>query len=187
MNKFSIHARVFIDEFKDDYFYQDLPRWKSRLRLNELSFEDSFIKIYSSKPEFRAVFHYRIRIFKDKSLLSIYNKHNLGITHVNNLYLSCKDIGPGLYLEHAFSSIVLANKIGDDFHLNQCVTVGSGRGGIPTIGDKVKIHTHSVVLGDITIGNDVTIAAGSTVVNDVPDGSVVASPKAVIIKKKNES
>ncbi|TVU71284.1 serine acetyltransferase [Cobetia crustatorum] len=182
MKKYYENGILMLENFKEECLYQDLARWSIRLKLQQGNVEDNFLKIYSSRPEYRAVFAYRLRMLKKPLMINKYNSINKGEAHVNNLYLTCKDIGPGLYLEHAFSSIILAKSIGSNFHLNQSVTIGAGSGGVPTIGDNVKVHTHSVIIGGINIGNNVTVAAGSIVVNDVPDNCTVASPKATIIR-----
>lgn len=63
------------------------------------------------------------------------------------------------------------------------VTLGKGRGGVPIIGDDVKIFTGASVFGNIRIGNHVRISAGTVVDKDVPDNCVVAGNPARIIKR----
>lgn len=174
------------DFLKDDFFYQDLPCWKKRLKLQGFTREQAFERCFTTRQEFRTVINFRARQYKDKGiqkqLSNIFRKSSNSL--VSNFYISCNDVRPGLYVEHGFSTIIYAKKIGENFHVNQCVTVGAGRGGIPVIGDNVRIFTHSCVIGGIEVGDDVDVAAGSTVVESVPPFSVVASPKAAVIKKK---
>lgn len=175
-----------VDYIHDDYLVQDIDKWALRLRLSdELSTMDKFVICFSQRQEYRSVFNYRAKIFGNHKLSeyisrNLQNKKN-GL--VNNLYISCKDIAPGFYIEHGFSTIIYARKIGNNFHVNQNVTIGSGRGGIPTIGNNVKVFCNSVVVGGILLGNDSCVGAGSVVVDSVPDNCTVASPKAVIISR----
>jgi serine O-acetyltransferase len=171
----------------EPYLLQDLERWAERLRLEGLSDFERFSRCFKTRQEFRSVIKYRIGRLGTTHITQSFNSimsRYISYAFVQNLFLSCKDIGPGLYIEHGFSSIVFAKEIGENFHLNQCVTVGSGKGGVPRIGNNVSIHCNSVVIGGIDIGNSVTVAAGSTVVDSVPASCIVASPKACIVKYK---
>ncbi len=96
---------------------------------------------------------------------------------VNNLYISCASIGPGLYIEHGFSSVIYANSIGRNFHVNQMVTIGQNRGGIPTIGDNVSVYSHAVVMGPISVGNHVKVGAGAVLFESVGPNVTVVSQK----------
>ena len=64
-------------------------------------------------------------------------------------------------------------KIGKHVLIFQGVTIGSGTGGIPTIGDNVVICSGAKVIGGIHVGSNVIIGANSVVTHDVPDGAVV--------------
>ncbi|MGD8177149.1 hypothetical protein [Marinimicrobium sp. ARAG 43.8] len=184
---FEMQAKeIFPTLLKDDFLLQDLFRWRARLRLEGFSDEDAFVRCFSSRQEFRSMIKYRVARYGDKALTQSFSRQfdahkNAFIT---NFYLSCKDVGPGLYVEHGFSTILYAQSVGQNLHLNQCVTVGSGRGGIPVLGDNVCLYAGSIVCGGVTIGDNVDVAAGAVVVDSVPSGSVVASPKAVVIKQK---
>ena len=169
----------------DDYLTQDFHRWFTRLKILDMTAEDAFQRCFESRQEFRSLMNYRITTFAEVTVVRELNQLVSGFSHayVPALYLSCKDIGPGFYIEHGFSSIVFAKKIGSNFHLNQCVTIGAGKKGIPQIGDNVSIHCNSVVIGGIRVGNNSKVAAGAVVVDDVPDNCVVASPKAIIISR----
>ena len=73
--------------------------------------------------------------------------------------------GGGFLVQHGNSTIVLAKSIGENFWVNQNVTVGWTEKGCPTI------------------GNNVNIGAGAIVLKNVPDNTTVVSPHAYIIKK----
>lgn len=100
------------------------------------------------------------------------------------------NIGPGLYLGHAYGITVNpAAKIGKNCNLHKGVTVGQEnrgkRKGAPTLGDYVWVGTNSVIVGNITIGDNVLIAPNSFVNRDVPSNSIVVGSPMKIIEHKN--
>lgn len=94
--------------------------------------------------------------------------------------------GNAFVLNHPYSTIINARRIGSHFTCCQCTTIGNKRHGenelVPTIGDNVSLGANVSILGDIVIGNNVVIGAGSVVVKDVPDNCVVAGNPARVIK-----
>jgi len=96
------------------------------------------------------------------------------------------EIGDGVYIGH-FGSIILSPqaRIGHNCSLAQNVTIGSapcaeGRGA-PTIGNRVFIGAHSVIVGHITVGDDAVICAGSVVHKSVPARAVVMGNPARVV------
>lgn len=96
------------------------------------------------------------------------------------------EIGEGLYIGH-FGGIILSRdcRIGHNCSIAQNVTLGTGGTGegrgAPTIGNRVFIGTHSVIVGRISIGEDAMICAGSVVMRDVaPRAVVVGNPARVV-------
>lgn len=98
----------------------------------------------------------------------------------HSLFINTKRIGGGCYIQHGFSTIIYAESIGDNFWVNQQVTIGDSGKGIPSIGNNVRIGAGAIVIGPIKIGNDVRIGAGAIVVNDIPDGATVIGEKAKV-------
>lgn len=128
------------------------------------------------KREYRNVFYYRLP-FVVRHLL------NFILHRERTCYIHTKNIGGGLRVEHGFSSIIVAERIGKNFCFNQNVTVGWGKKGKPVIGENVRIYTGAVVAGAIKIGNNVTISANSLVTEDIPEDSFVKGNPCIIYKK----
>lgn len=136
----------------------------------------AFIKTLSQN-EYRNVFYFRIpwawRIFL-----------NLFLRRVPDCKLQCANCGGAVNVHHGWGTIVLADKIGENFSVYQNVTVGYGKDGKPTIGNHVSIYSGAVVFGKIKIGDHVRIAANTVVRTDVPDHSLVYGNPAVIVSQK---
>lgn len=99
------------------------------------------------------------------------------------LEINCEQIGGGMFSFHGFATIIIAQRIGQDFLFAQQVTVGyDDRGGTPVIGDRVRIGAGAIVIGPITIGDDAVIGAGAVVVKDVAPATVVAGVPATPIE-----
>ncbi len=93
-------------------------------------------------------------------------------------------IGKSFICVHPFSSIINADRIGDNFTIRNNVTIGNNTSGDrPTIGDNVCVNANAVVIGKITIGNNVIIGAGSVVTKSVPDNCVIVGNPAYILKE----
>jgi serine O-acetyltransferase len=96
------------------------------------------------------------------------------------------NIAEGLYIGH-FGSIILPRygRIGRNCNIGQNVTIGivvkGAKRWTPTIGNRVFIGAHSVVVGNVTIGDDAMVCAGSVVVRSVPARAVVMGNPAKVI------
>jgi serine O-acetyltransferase len=96
------------------------------------------------------------------------------------------EIGEGLYIGH-YGAIILPRhgRIGHNCSFAQNSTIGvAGTGesrGAPTIGNRVFIGAHSVVVGKITIGEDAMICAGSILTRSVPPRAVVMGNPARVV------
>jgi len=96
------------------------------------------------------------------------------------------EIGEGLYIGH-YGGIILPRhgRIGHNCSFAQNSTIGvAGTGdnrGAPTIGNRVFVGAHSVVVGKISIGEDAMICAGSVVTRSVPARAVVMGNPARVV------
>src|SRR5207249_288045 len=85
-----------------------------------------------------------------------------------------------------FGGIILSHgPIGANCTIEQNVTLGAaGKGaerGRPSIGNRVFIGAHSIIVGKITIGDDAMISPGSFVTRSVPSRAVVMGNPAKIV------
>lgn len=131
---------------------------------------------------FRNIFYMRIN--KKPFLIRLFFPED------SNFRICKRNIGPGMYAAHPFSTILNAKSIGKNFSFRQCTTLGNKEDGrndlVPVIGDNVTLGSHVCIIGDITIGNNVIVGAGSVVVKSVPDNVVVVGNPARVIRKNNE-
>jgi len=138
----------------------------------------SSLALFLRNPYFRVLFYHRIGKFG--RLLSI-------VFPGERTFILDSEIDGGMYPAHPFATIINAKKIGRNFSVRQCTTIGNKIDGrndlIPTIGNNVTIGSNVVIIGDITIADNVIIGAGSVVVNNIPNNSVVVGNPAQIIKK----
>lgn len=132
---------------------------------------------------------YKISRFFNKVRLSVISKL---FDYLNRLVFgcwlpgSCKS-GNGLVLGYWGLAVVIHKDavIGDNVHIDQCVTIG-GNGtefGVPEISSNVYIGAGAKILGPIKIGSGCIVGANSVVTINVPDNCVVAGVPARIIKK----
>lgn len=150
-----------------------------------------FIKMFLRYEEYRKLLDFRFKtsnifLFKLLRIFTYFTSKNI------NLYISSYGGRPGktasimggLVFEHGFSTIIFCEKMGCNCVVNQQVTIGASGGGVPIIGNDVRIYAGAKVLGGITIGDDVVIGANAVVVKDVPSHSMVVGVPAKIIKTR---
>lgn len=150
---------------------EDIVRWESPTPEPE----DLFFR----NAEFRTLFYYRMG--GGGTVIAILK---ILFPPLSTLYIHTPGIGPGFFIQHGFSSIVAAQRIGKNFWVNQQVTIGySNAKESPTIGDDVTINAGALVIGGITIGDRVRIGAGAVVVKSVPADCTVVGNPAYIVKR----
>lgn len=181
-----LHLLCYVITPNKPFLNQDLTRWaqieldkdisKSRRYIGTLLY---FLVFHQ---EFRNLFYYRI-----KSINKIISKFiSLFCPPLSTLYISMPPdtIGPGFYIQHGFSTMIGAKKIGANFWLNQQVSIGyTNATDCPVIKDNVYVYAGAKILGAVTIGNNSFVGANAVVVKSVPDNCTVVGVPAHIIRK----
>lgn len=169
---------LFID-INNPNLIKDIERWEKIKKLNKNRYFN-LVYLMSRYKEFRNIVIYRNRdrIISRKIIRLLYPP-------LQTLYIESKTIGGGLFIQHGFSTIISAEKIGENFWVNQQVTIGyKDNTRAPIIGNNVTITSGAKVLGAITIKDNVTVGANAVVVKDVLDNVIVGGIPARIIKIK---
>lgn len=185
----SIHVMLFNRSSQKKVIEADVHRWLQIANPEQSngSMLENFTYLIHTYPEFRTLFYYRLGTytkFWSKSLLALAKALYMP---KDTLYIYTPSIGPGLFIQHGFSTIISAAKMGENCWINQQVTIGyKDSTGCPTIGNNVHICAGAKVLGDITIGDNVVIGANAVVVKDVPANCVVAGIPGQIIKQTGQ-
>src|SRR5690606_27147300 len=103
-----------------DIIDKDLTVWSKKRNIEKLN---KFMQInwfLLFLPEYRNLFYHRIK--SHNKILSIFL--SIFYPKLNSLYIYTSKIGGGLYIEHGFSTIILAESIGENCWINQQVTIG---------------------------------------------------------------
>ena len=77
--------------------------------------------------------------------------------------------------------------IGENCHISQNVTLGGGGGpdgGLPILGDNVRVGAGAVILGNVHIGDNAVIGANAVVLCDIPENAVAVGAPARVVKFK---
>jgi len=139
----------------------------------------AFLRLMSFHHEYRNLFYYRTGL--PGRLLSPLCRP------LPTLYITTPDIGPGLYIQHGFATIVSAARIGRDCWINQQVTIGHANcTDAPVLGDNVVVHAGAKVIGAVRVGDHVTIGANAVVVKDVPARTTVVGVPARIVRRNGQ-
>jgi len=170
---------IFLCLPKDHVFRADLKRWRQVLEHKEITSSgamlQTFCRYFTYYPELRSVFYYRVKAAKGLAIL---------MPPMAALYICTKDIGPGLFVDHGFATIISAKKIGPNFFVNQQVTIGyTDAPEPPTIGANVRVCAGAKVLGQVTIGDNTIIGANAVVVKDIPDNATAVGVPAEVVRR----
>ncbi len=166
--------------------HADVQRWLDVFHRSPKTIYGDLLFLLAGYPEFRTLFYYRLehsgRLAHIIALVfSIFYRGRV------NLFLTCPSIGPGFFIQHGFSTIVAAKKVGKNGWVNQQVTIGfTNDYDSPEIGDNVTVYCGAIVIGKIVVHDNVVVGANALVVKDVPPNCVVGGVPAKIIKKDGQ-
>lgn len=147
-----------VHEFSDEFFSwflsddgfdlrEDVNRWGQWRKIPDDAATARLIALFQRFAEFRSLVDYRT---KASALGKAFARLHPNMRRATDLYIETAKIGPGLILQHAHSTWILAESIGSDCWINQNVTIGFARGK-PTLGNRVKVFTGAVVVGPATM------------------------------------
>lgn len=164
----------------------DIKRWLKETGLEEQVKNTNWIGLVFllwKSTAFRNLFYYRITNKGGIISRIVVEFSKLFYWPMNTLFIYTPEIGPGLYIQHGFSTIIAAKSIGHNCWINQQVTIGyTNMTDTPTIGNNVRITAGAKVLGNIKIGDNSVIGANAVVVKDVPSDCTVVGVPAYIVK-----
>lgn len=168
---------------QQELIVSDVHRWVECLSWPKRPVKVQLLALLAGASEFRNLYYHRLSrgAWGSKLLTELFKLFYRPCPYFF-LDLSC-EIGPGLFIQHGFSTIVMAD-LGANCWINQQVTIGyKDKTGRPKIGDNVRITAGAKVLGNITIGDNVTVGANAVVIKDVPANCVVVGVPAYILKR----
>lgn len=158
------HVVLLLAARPENPIFKDIEAWSEKLLGKKVGRRaDLFmnaIELLSKTAEFRNLFYYRLpraRFFKFLSRPE------------STLHIHTANIGPGLFIQHGFATIISAESIGAGCWINQQVSIGyTDATGAPKIGNNVTINAGAKVLGNIVVGDNVKVGANAVVLKNVP-------------------
>lgn len=157
---------------------RDLARWVECIEVDEIAGLDEytqFARLAGSLEEFRSLIHYRISSLPLPATLLLKRLY----PGLATLYIQTPGIGPGLFIQHGFSTCINAAEIGENCWINQDVSIGFSAKGRPVLGDNVRIAAGAKVFGPIAVGDNATVGANVSVSKDVAPGALLVQPLPV--------
>lgn len=175
---------VFFRFYEDSNIYQDISRWCDIKNITFTSNLLKFVFLMTYFKEFRNLFYYRLKISKNIIFRVLFYIQKFILRELPTLFLSSNEIGPGLFIQHGYGTIIAAEKLGENCWINQNVTIGyDEKNKSPKIGNNVRIAAGAVVFGNISIGDNSTIGPNAIIAKNVPQNCVVVAQPAYIVKK----
>lgn len=179
--RLTLHIVLMILSAKRSVIEMDLDRWgqiyfggrpESLFRRIAL-----FVRLMTFKTEYRNLFYHRTGL-SGKMLALVCRP-------MPTLYIETSKIGPGLFIQHGFCTIIAAAEIGKNCWINQQVTIGFSKNAsdCPTIGNNVTISAGAKVIGKVNIGENSKVGANAVVVKNVPANATVVGVPAYIVRR----
>lgn len=156
----------------------ELNHWKKCDQRKETTQFDIFCGLMLERKEYRSLLYYRLKNenIMRKGILKLF------FPGMETLYITTPVIGPRLYIQHGFATMISAKSIGSDCWINQQVTIGyTFDSEPPVIGNGVRISAGAKVVGKITLGDNSIVAANAAVVKNVPENAIVGGVPAKVI------
>jgi serine O-acetyltransferase len=171
------HLILYNTNKKKDIIIYDVIRWLKCYRLEgKYGVQTGFLYLMTFIHEYRNLYYNRIGFIK------YFLKYLC--RPMDTLFIMTKDIGPGLFIQHGFSTIIAAKSIGKNCWINQQVTIGySNVSDCPIIGDNVTINAGAKVIGKVFIKSNSKVGANAVVVKDVPENCTVVGVPAYIVRR----
>ncbi len=165
----------------------DVARWKE-IDQSKMGFFQTINWYLTYRKEFRNLIQHRLR-HPNHSLRTMVHFLIARVLWkpMETLYLYTEDIGGGLYIQHGFSTIVTAKKIGENCRIYQQVTIGYKGEDSPVLEDNVSVACGAKVLGNVTMHANSLAGAGAVVLKNVPMNAIVGGVPAKIIGYKDEN
>jgi len=157
--------------------HADLKRWKEidkKVCSDFCFFGDTLL----AKKEFRNLLQYRLHYAK--SYVADFFTRIFFPPMETLMIRPDMQAGGGLYIQHRFATIIAAERVGENFGVNQQVTIGYKNGKAPIIKDNVNVFAGAIIIGGVTINSGSKVGAGAIVTNNIPEDATVISPKARI-------
>lgn len=169
-----------------DLIKADVARW-NEIEQMDFSLFESVNWYLTYRKEFRNLLQHRFK-HPSYTLSSLFHFVVARILWkpLETLYIYTKDIGGGLYIQHGFSTIISAKKIGKNCRIYQQVTIGYKQDSCPVLEDNVSVTCGAKVLGGITMHANSLAAAGAVVVKDVPEKAIVGGVPAKVLGYKTD-
>ncbi len=156
----------------------EIRYWEKCLKMSEKS--DFFLlgRLLIEYREYRNLIQHRLRWLPSGGYLKFFTAKVL-FSPMETLYLSTREIGVPIYIQHGFSTVIAAKEVGSYCWINQQVTIGwTFDDEPPRIGNGVRITAGAKVLGKIKIGDNAIVGANAVVVKSVDDNSIVGGVPA---------
>lgn len=179
------------------YFKSDVKNWVEKRDKNIFSGKliRESIQLFIKYADFKSQIYFRLKYDLKYSDGNKLNKFivlflllfcKIFYRSMANLYINA-EIGKGLVLYHAFSTVISAKKKGDNCSIWHDVTIGfDDNGNLPIIGDNVKIHSGVKIIGGLKIGDNVNIGPNALIIKNIPSNCVVVAQPSYIVKKNDK-